>query len=347
MGHVGRKLSFVSGAALGVALVVTCTTHLRNKDHVDGNVYPSITTADGAPPASGQIPKAPSIMQLYTLAVIFLYVDEVDQIPIGTAFLTGHQVKRGGTDVIPLIVTAKHVIAGRKTVAAKFNVKSDQGTAFHTFDLDRLRVEGDLWEHPEADLVVFRTPVFLDVSLEPVPVRIIASKDTYSRENIVESDRIVFPSLLASLKGIKHDYAIMRDGTIALLPREPIYWDGSRNNEDVILINAAVNQGSSGAPVFLSPSTRSSERGLIFGQTPLLLGVIRGFFPAIPREVQAVDKVTNTETQLVTPNAPQRPMKLYFREDSRVGVYTPSWKLLEILESGKLKARMKQLGAEN
>ena len=55
--------------------------------------------------------------------VIFLFA-EGGQIPIGTAFIVGYPVPGKSDAVIPLIVTAKHVIGDRDKVIGRFSTKS-------------------------------------------------------------------------------------------------------------------------------------------------------------------------------------------------------------------------------
>ena len=251
-----------------------------------------------------------------------------------------------------MIVTAKHVVNGQKRITLKFKAKetSKAKTVAIPYDLAELKSAGDLWEHsdPTVDLVVFRTMVPEEADFQVIPMSLVASRKTYEDSDIKETDRVVFPSLLVGLEGLSRDYPVVREGTIALIPEEPIPFGTSRS--ELVLINAAANQGSSGSPVFLWPGPRINRGTFtIGGSAPALLGVVEGFFNSIPRELRAIDTVSKQPVPLglTTNTDPPHPIFLGFAEDSRIGCYTPAWLLREILEGGGLGGRMKALGASN
>lgn len=83
------------------------------------------------------------------------------------------------------------------------------------------------------------------------------------------------------------------------------------------------------------------------GVTPLVLGLVKGFFFAPPREVVAIDVVTQKrfDPGLTTPTQPPHKAVLAFTEGSRVGMMVPSWKLREVIDSPALRHRMQALAA--
>ena len=249
--------------------------------------------------------------------------------PLGTAFVVGYPVASDNTKSIPLIVTAKHVLSGQRKIIAKFKAKqsSKAKTVAIGYDLDVLKRQGDFWEHDDStvDLVVFRTLVPDQSDFQTIPVGLVASQKAYEEADIKETDRVVFPSMLVGLRDLSRDYPVIRDGTIALIPEEPISWQGHKS--ELVLINAAANQGSSGSPVFLWPGPRINHGAFAIGGTaPLLLGIVEGFFNSLPRPLDAVDTVLQKAVPLTlgTTDVPPHPIVLGLSEDSRIGCYTPA-----------------------
>ena len=269
--------------------------------------------------------------------VIFLF-QEGGVVPIGTAFMIAYPVAHRSDAAVPLVVTAKHVIGDRDKVIGRFTAKSGTQPLFATYDLAALRGEGDLWEHPDdgVDLLLFRSLHFEQAKYEPVPVALIASRQTYAEEEITPTDRIIFPCLLVNFMGTARNYPVVRDGSIALIPDESVpleYLVGARRvrtNQQVVLIDATSIPGASGSPVFLWPGPRVKGRTFtVGGVRPWLLGIMHGFYPALPREVVQVQ-----QTATVVPG---------FAENSGIAIVFPSWRLLEILERDEVAERLDEL----
>jgi len=268
--------------------------------------------------------------------VIFLF-EEGAQVPIGTAFIVGYPISDGSGAVVPLVVTAKHVVGDREKVIGRFTATSGSELVHVVYDLAASRSEGDVWTHPDEgiDLLVFRTLHFEQTKYEPVPLEVIASKQIYSEEEITATDRIVFPCLLVNFMGTARNYPVVRDGSIALIPEEPVpleYDVGARRirtKQQVILIDATSIGGASGSPVFLWPGPRLKGRSYALGGTrPWLLGIMHGFYPALPR------KLVGIQTATLVPA---------FAENSGIAIVFPSWRLLEILERDEVAKRIQGL----
>jgi len=177
--------------------------------------------------------------------VIFLFA-EGGQVPIGTAFIIGYPIPGSSDKVVPLVVTAKHVVGDRNKIIGRFTTKSGTVPVSVLYDLADLRHNGDVWEHPDkgVDLLVFRTSHFEQTEYQPFPVALIASRKIYSEEDVKATDRIIFPCLLVNFMGTARNYPVIRDGSIALIPEEPVpleYDVGARRvqtKQQVILIDA-------------------------------------------------------------------------------------------------------------
>jgi len=272
--------------------------------------------------------------------VIFLFaIGQSGQIPIGTAFIVGYPVPEKPGAYVPLVVTAKHVIGDNTKVYGRFSTQEGKSTATAEYDLAALKHSGDYWEHPDSgvDIVVFRTLNFAEAKYQALPMEFVASKDDFKSAEIQTTDRVVLPGLLVNFMGLSKNYPIIRGGSIALMPDEPVpmkYYVGARlveTRQDVLFIDGTAVQGESGSPVFLWPGPRL--QGSVFavgGTKPLMLGVLHGFYPAAPREV----------TTMQTGTAPS------FAENSNIAIAFPSWRLREILDSPALKARMQEISKQ-
>lgn len=266
--------------------------------------------------------------------VIFLFA-EGGQAPLGTAFIVGYPVPGERELVVPLVVTARHVVGDSKTVVGRFTAKDGGQPATVTYDLEALRGSGDLWEHPAddgVDIIVFRTAHPKTAQYEPLPLNLVASRQAFQDEEIKASDRIIFPFLLSRFMGTTRNYPITRSGTIGLIPEERVpleYKVGTKQvqtKQEVILLDALSVSGASGAPIFLWPGPRPKRNSFDFsGTKPLLLGVMHGFYNAQERGLVPI------EVNRVIPG---------FAENSGVAIAFPSWRLLEILQDKKVEARI-------
>jgi hypothetical protein len=280
-----------------------------------------------------------NLTSLMAETVVFLF-DEGGHIPLGTAFVVGYPIDEATQTVVPLLVTAKHVIGDRNTVVARFSPRSDTRPVSVSYDLAKLRAEGDMWEHVDdgVDIVVFRTLHYRATSYNPFPLRLIASKQDCAEHEVVAADRVVFPCLLTHFMGTARNYPVVRSGTIALVPEEPVplkYRVGSRQittQQELVFIDATSVPGASGAPVFLAPGPRLKGNTYTLGGTPaLLLGVMHGFYVA-------ARELVNIQSQAMQA----------FAENTGIAIVFPSWRLLEILQQSELKKRVEELvGSEN
>jgi hypothetical protein len=278
------------------------------------------------------------IMEVIASTVIFLFSAGNNPQPIGTGFIVGYPMPDKEGKVIPLVVTAKHVIGDHRLVLARFSTQEGGSTAFVQYDMDAMKKSNDYWEYPGddgVDIVVFRSPHFEITKYTPFPVDMIATKKMFEDDAIRQTDRVIFPSLLVNFLGSAKNYPVIRDGSIALIPSEKVpmkYKVGSREiitEQEVILVDATSIPGASGSPVFLWPGPRQKGNSYQMGGTkPYLLGIMHGFYPAVPREIL---EVQTSDT------------KKMYSENSGVAIIFPSWKLRDIFESGAFKNRMQEI----
>lgn len=271
---------------------------------------------------------------------------------LGTAFLISIPLNDTSKSYIPFIVTAKHVIGNKKSILVRFNSLSGKEPVFIKYDLDKLKSENDYWEEKEiagTDIVLFRTMVYDNIKFEPLPKDLIASEEVFKSENIIPTDRIFIPCLMGNFPGTSQNYPIFRDGSIALITEEPIdfTWklegQEQKTKQKMIFINTILNEGFSGAPVFLQPGIRINSGNVLVGGKLLLLGVVHGFFPIKRNIVNSKDE----DVMLRFPKVPISILDLnyfeapiYSQENSGIGVVFPSWIILKIINTDLFKKRI-------
>lgn len=312
-----------------------------------------------------------SLSSLLAQTVLFLYEDKTppnsDKLVagriLGTAFIVSIPVPEEPKKSIPFIVTAKHVIANQTRILGRYSMKTSGEFGFVQYNLEALRKSNDLWEYPEdegVDIVVFRTLFFESTRAKAIPIDNIASKEDY-KSDINPADRVIIPCLLANYPGTTQNYPIFRDGSIALITEEPIefsWYFGSKKittKQRMVFINSTLNEGFSGAPVFLWPVPRSTPKGqLIFGGKVWLLGVVHGFQP-IPRQLIDADgedvTLTITKPSKEPPDflgrpRPPRNVAVFTKENPATGMIFPSWQILDILKSDAVKKRVQEISEE-
>jgi len=320
-------------------LIIGTSMEAQNK--VDGSIKPTKIIAQ-------------STLYLYDNVITKEGVNQVGQI-MGSAFIVEYPLNDNTNRWVPLLVTARHVIANKKYFWVRFNSKVGTEPIYIICDVYKAKSEGDFWEHPEGknvDMVVFRTAYFEEVAYMNIPFNFIASKDDFITNEIGEGDRIIIPALVQNMPGISGNYPIIRDGSIALVSKEPIeitinYNDGAINVKQVlILVNCLINEGFSGAPVVLFPGPRLTTKGTDFSGKPFLLGIVHGY---LNKKEQIIDQEGNPVTLIKQKEGiagilePAKTLQILTIANSGIGIIFPSWRLLEILNSEKLKERIKEI----
>lgn len=283
-------------------------------------------------------PPGPPLRSFLQDPIIFLF-EPSGSTPIGTAFVIGYPVPGHPDRSVPLLVTAKHVLGDLPLVFGRFSRQPDVPTNFPPFMrylLADLRESGDLWEHPDpgVDITVFRTVAPNEYRMPPLHAQSIASRKTFDEEEIGLLNRVAIPGLLTNFTGELANYPVVRDGTIAVIPDEPVPLSirvGAsliQTHQHVLLINAVAALGASGSPVYLWPDTRVRNGRFQTGGRMYLIGVIHGFYNANPRSGVPMDAATHAWG---------------FMENSGIAVAMPSWRILEILDLPALRARMQRI----
>ena len=179
--------------------------------------------------------------------------DANGNISSGTGFFFGFLKK--GDEVIPAVVTNKHVINGAVKGAFNLTLKGDNGEPLLG---QHLRIEFDNFEaqcikHPEedVDLAIFLAGPILNQAKQPgqepfyttLDEGIVPPEALY--EQISSMEDIVMIGYPNGIWDSKHNLPLIRKGITATHPKYDF------NGKPEFLIDAACFPGSSGSPVFL------------------------------------------------------------------------------------------------
>lgn len=278
---------------------------------------------------------------IYILSSVVIFLFSITQQPIGTGFIVGYPISEDASKIIPIVITAKHVIGDNNKILGRFSTKEGEVTAFVKYDIENLKQNNDYWEHPSdegVDISAFRTLHFNQAEYNAVPLELIATKDIFNELNICETDRIIFPSMLINFMGLSKNYPVVRNGTIALIPKEKVplkYKVGSKEiitKQEVILVDATSIPGASGSPIFLWPGPRLKNKTFQIGGTKsYLIGIMHGFYPAWPQEIIELETIE---------------AKAMYQENSGIAIIFPSWKLNDIFKQEKFLNRIEELKSE-
>jgi hypothetical protein len=202
-------------------------------------------------------------------------------VPIATGFFVGYPVEDG---VCQYLVTAQHCVMGRRELKIRINTRNGQS---QIHDLP-----STLWHfHPDAsrfvDVAVIGTNVspfiydIVHISLRQES----ATDEILAMFDIGVGDDVFFPGLFIHHSGQGRNLPIIRMGTIAAMPHEPITTRSGSIN--AYLIEGRSIGGHSGSPVFVNmdaPRLYSPERTPRLPPSDrkayYLLGLIRGHLKA-------------------------------------------------------------------
>ncbi len=200
--------------------------------------------------------------------------------PVGTAFFLSIPTSRTG-NLFSYVVTAKHVVEGIRQrsedqiVYLRVNMKSRAP--------EHIATPIEKWEFHSQDLsadVAVLPGMQLDgVDCLHVPVTMVATSGLFSSAGLGVGDEVFLTGLFVGHSGRSRNIPIVRVGTIAAMPEEPVAT--KIGDIEAYLVEARSIGGLSGSPVFVhlgpmreDPVTGSYqmlERGQFF-----LLGLMHG-----------------------------------------------------------------------
>jgi hypothetical protein len=233
-----------------------------------------------------------------TDCVCFVYA-EIDgkARPVGTAFFMAMPIADKGDAIV--VVTALHVIANIEQRNGKvlLRVNTKDGKVF------TLPIAISSWVKPD------QSDEFVDVCFAPWQVpwegpfafqyfsaKIAATADVMEQRQLGVGNEVAFAGLFVNHYGQKRNEPIVRFGTIAAIPREPVsttYSSGTEIEVEAYLIESRSVGGLSGSPVFVDPGlfriTADGNREWRPTGEPggYLLGVMHGHWDAPKEAIEA------------------------------------------------------------
>jgi hypothetical protein len=180
-------------------------------------------------------------------------------------------------------VTARHVVELSRqrfgTIALRFNDKAGKAVL--------IVIEGDAWIYPDDDAVDVAVgclpgsmPGDIELDIAAVPIESIVTSELIAGEGVGIGDQLSLVGLFALHAGEARNQPIIRQGTIAAMPGEPLIDDKTGLPYHAYLAEVRSMSGLSGSPVFVvlgpgrlrGPAPVLEEGSLNFR----LIGLVRG-----------------------------------------------------------------------
>lgn len=172
---------------------------------------------------------------------------------------------------------------------------------------------------PSVDLAITPIHVNLDkVDVVFLPSTLLLSDAEITQNKVEEGDSVFFTGLFIQFVGQSHSEPIVREGKIAMMPKEQIPTT-LRLLGDVYLVDCHVFGGNSGSPMFIDLDGQR-QGGLIVGINYKLLGVVSGY----------VEETSSLELHAVAAYAGT------VEANSGIAVVVPAQKILDIINSTPL-----------
>ena len=228
-------------------------------------------------------------------------------------------------------VTARHVAVDLQDRDIAFLVNTRSG------GVAALTMSSDRWFfHPDAsvDVAVLPFSAMPEHDLVTIGPESFLTPDLMTALKIGLGDELIIPGLFTFAPGVKRNLPIVRIGSLAMIPDEPIQVDCGF--AQVYLVEARSIGGLSGSPVFVRGSLKFPLRpmnadGEFMGTSsiPYLLGLMHGHWDIRESEMNKAHFVADR----------QRGVNL------GIGVVVPAEKILEVLDHPGLIAMRQNVKA--
>lgn len=294
-----------------------------------------------APATTTPIPKA--VKQIVTF--VFL-ADEAGNLlkdkdgnpqPHGTAFFVGVPRAKGDHELIPYLVTAKHVLLQQNgnllsTVFLRLDRRNGGDAEFVKLTINPRYVY--FHNDPTVDVAVMQLLPPADI----YDFKVLSTDDFGSQEKldefkVSEGSEVFFAGLLANYYGASRNTPVVRFGKVAMFPHQPVPWKERPSDPitkpQLYLLETQSFGGNSGSPVFFYVA---SDPGVFrIGPTSLILaGVMRG----------TLERLGQVEF-VPTANVPA------YRQNIGIAAVTPAHFVLEILNNKELTKVREEYFAKN
>ena len=250
---------------------------------------------------------------------------------VGTAFLIARPFANDPDKAFVYTVTARHVVDGARDLGAdRLYLRGTSRTG-----------DGQWWETGLADWRFHPAGPSVDVALlragpsrehfdfRVLPLSMITTAERLTSLDLGPGDEVAIIGLFAPHAGTQRNIPIVRVGTIAGQPEEPL--QTTLGPMEAYLIEARSIGGLSGSPVLVhEPAVRRSGGGIQIGEPALhLLGLMHGHFDVNPGGS----------------TLPSQPSAQEARINMGIGIVVPALRILEILDLPEVRAAEAEIEA--
>jgi len=289
-------------------------------------------------PASAASLDKPSLVEAMKKTVVFIkttcleFDGNGNQVPksySGTAFLLGISDSRLNGGLFTYLVTNRHMAQpgiekGNLCQQPTYDLRVDTRVPNRAGSYSMVEQVPLAWTFPadpSVDLAI--APIGIDqnkLSVMFLPSTLLMSNTDVTHNKVEEGDSVLFTGLFVQMVGQTHSEPIVREGKIAMIPKERIPTTLGTIG-DIYLVDCHVFGGNSGSPMFINLAGQR-EGGLIVGINYKLLGIVSGY------EIES----ENFELQTVASYAGT------VDANSGIATVVPAQKILDLLDAPALKA---------
>lgn len=293
---IGNRKS--TSAAIVLALILGCTLACNAQSQSPPASKPALQSSAAAPAPSQASPQVTLTSQI-AKSIAFISVPHGDPAKpgfiSGTCFFVAVSDERIGKDgSFIYLVTNRHVATAEGVptnqllpyVYIRANVSQKDGTEQSVLSTVPLggRVQWHFPDDPTVDLAVLPVaPTRADVDIKAVPMSFFATDDVLKSRAIGIGDPVFFVGYFFQFPGISRIDPIYRNGTIAMMPTDPIPMQDNTDDkgtpEHLYLADAHAFHGNSGSPLFVNVGGYRNGTMLLGITNIYLVGVVNGFIP--------------------------------------------------------------------
>lgn len=218
-------------------------------------------------------------------SLVYIYEGSVNPckdkkpVPVGTGFFVAIQnIAKANRETLFFLVTAKHNISVRKSIAARFSDQSgDQFCTTANIILDGAEKNTFVSNDPTVDLAIIC--VESPEKIVGFDLSDLADDSALRIYGIHEGDNVFNIGYLHQNPGFSRNYPTLRHGKIASMNPEKWYEGASNANEQAYIVEMDLTRGTSGSPVLIcQEQIRITEDNVLqHRRLPVLvLGVVKG-----------------------------------------------------------------------
>ncbi|CAM6711165.1 Serine protease [Leclercia adecarboxylata] len=199
--------------------------------------------------------------------------DTPDGTSVGTAFWFCFSVE-GSDNIIPLLVTNKHVVSGASEVRLRLNITSQENPQDKFFNLTIADGEKSFLMHPDTDVDLCVMPIggwLREAEEKGIHPELFFFSDRQMRGNryITPIEDVYMTGYPNGLWDSVNNRPVTRKGITASSPL------GNWKGKSEFLIDMACFGGSSGSPVYImNQGSYATHNGIAMGERLIFLGLL-------------------------------------------------------------------------